>query len=79
MKVTEASGVLRKTNKIGKVINISSVLGSVTYTQSQGQGQGQGRFNAPLYRCSKAAQVLMTKNQNDEKNKMLQLSEEQAS
>ena len=77
MKVTEASGVLRKTNKIGKVINISSVLGSVTYTQSQ--GQGQGRFNAPLYRCSKAAQVLMTKYQRDEKTKMLQLSEDKAS
>ena len=67
MKVTEASGVLRETNKIGKVINISSVLGSVTYTQSQGQGQGQGRFNAPLYRCSKAAQVLMTKNQRQKR------------
>ena len=73
MKVTEASGVLREVNKIGKVINISSGMGSVTYTQTQ------GRFNAPLYRCSKAAQVLMTKNQRDEKTKILQLSEDKAS
>ena len=36
MKVADESGVLRETNKIGKVINISSGMGSVTYTQSQG-------------------------------------------
>ena len=73
MKVTEACGVLRENNKSGKVINISSGMGSVTYTQTQ------GRFNAPLYRCSKAAQVLMTKNQRDEKTKMLQLCKYKAS
>ena len=44
MKVTEGFGVLREFNKIGKVINISSGMASVTYTQSQ------GRFNALLYR-----------------------------
>ena len=56
-KVTEASGVLRKTNKNGKVINISSIFGSVAATQSEGCVNTP---IAPLYRCSKAAQNMLT-------------------
>ena len=51
MKVTEACGVLRENNKSGKVMNISSLMGSISYAQSHGSYRG------PLYRCSKAAQV----------------------
>ena len=49
--VTEAVGVLREGNKGGKVINVSSVMGSIARTQQQ------GRPNGSTYRCSKAAQV----------------------
>ena len=53
-KVTEASGVLRKENTIGKVINISSLLGSISRTQSS------GAFRSATYRCSKAGQNMLT-------------------
>lgn len=53
-KVTDASGVLRKENTNGKVINISSQLGSIAKTQSS------GAFRSATYRCSKAAQNMLT-------------------
>jgi len=53
-KVTEACGVLREDNKSGKVMNISSLMGSISYAQSHGSYRG------PLYRCSKAAQNMLT-------------------
>ena len=53
-KVTEASGVLRAGNKGGKVVNISSGMGSISLTSKS------GRFNAVSYRCSKAAQNMLT-------------------
>ena len=53
-KVTEASGVLRAENKGGKVINISSGMGSISLTLQS------GRYNAVSYRCSKAGQNMLT-------------------
>ena len=53
-KVTEASGVLRPENKGGKVVNISSAMGSISQTVQS------GRFNAVSYRCSKAGQNMLT-------------------
>ena len=53
-KVTEACGVLRAENREGKVLNISSGMGSVSQTLQS------GRYNAVSYRCSKAAQNMLT-------------------
>ena len=53
-KVTEVSGVLKDDNKNGRVINISSQLGSVEITQERGS------YYATSYRCSKAAQNMLT-------------------
>jgi len=53
-KVTEASGVLRPGNKGGKVVNISSQMGSISGTFKS------GKFNAVSYRCSKAGQNMLT-------------------
>ena len=50
-RVTQASGVLRPENKGGKVINISSKMGSIAATQAGGSARGA------TYRASKAAQV----------------------
>ena len=53
-KVTEACGVLRADNSGGKVLNISSGMGSVSRTIKS------GGFTAVSYRCSKAAQNMLT-------------------
>merc|ERR1719412_2389609 len=53
-KVTEACGVLRAENTGGKVLNISSGMGSVSQTIQS------GRYNAVSYRCSKAGQNMLT-------------------
>merc|ERR1712179_744214 len=53
-KVTQASGVLRLDNKGGKVINISSRMGSVEATLEGGY------FRCATYSASKAAQNMMT-------------------
>ena len=53
-QVTVASGVLRPENKNGKVINISSIMGSIKYTQALGY------YNAVSYRTSKAALNMLT-------------------
>merc|ERR1719400_347705 len=53
-KVTEACGVLRPDNTGGRVLNISSGMGSVSQTLKS------GRYNAVSYRCSKAAQNMLT-------------------
>jgi len=53
-RVTQVSGVLRSDNKGGKVINISSLMGSVGATLKGGSSRGA------TYRASKAAQNMMT-------------------
>jgi len=53
-KVTQACGVLRSDNKGGKVINISSRMGSIEATIKGGSSLGA------TYRASKAAQNMMT-------------------
>ena len=53
-KVTQASGVLRPDNKGGKVINISSRMGSIEATLEGGY------FRCATYSASKAAQNMMT-------------------
>ena len=53
-KVTEACGVLRAENTGGKIVNISSGMGSISRTIKS------GGYNAVSYRCSKAAQNMLT-------------------
>ena len=58
-RVTEVSGVLRDDNNNGRVINISSRVGSVTMTQAQGSANPNMAM-ATSYRCSKAALNMLT-------------------